>query len=189
MRPPVPVCSAGLGQRDLPVLVAVGVEGWRPGVAEADGQVGDLLAIVEEVLLDLPALEAEAEHEAPGAVVAEQLHDVPQDRALADLDERLRDALGLLAHAGALAAGEDDHRHLLERRVAAAHARTRRRSSASSSPASTSSRRRPTRWKRGERNCSSVSCVAAYAAWISSMPRCTVHLGVKSRADFEKSTR
>ena len=159
--------QSGLGERDLPVLLAVGVELGRPGVAEAHGEVGDLLAVAEEVLLDLPALEAEAEDEALRAVVAEQLHDVPQDRALADADERLGDALGLLAHAGAEAAGEDHHRHPLERRVAAAHARTRRRSSASTSPASTSSSRRPMRWKRGERNCSSVSCLAVYARRIS----------------------
>ena len=156
MRPPVPVSrpvSASVtSQSSSPLVWKVG----RAGVAEADGEVGDLLAVAEEVLLDQPALEAEAEHEALGPVVAEQLHDVPQDRALADADQRLGDALGLLAQAGAEAAGEDHHRHPLERRVAAAHAGTRRRSASSSSPASTSSWRRGRRWKRGERKSSSV---------------------------------
>ena len=62
--------------------------------------------------LDDLALVAEAEDElvvAPHRVVA---HDVPEDRPAADLDHRLGDALGLLAHAHTVAAAEDHDLHL-----------------------------------------------------------------------------
>src|SRR6185295_2838404 len=54
----------------------------------------------------------EAEDEAVQAVSAVDLHDVPEDRLRADLDHRLRPVLGLLAQPRALAAAEDDHRHV-----------------------------------------------------------------------------
>ena len=111
------------------------MEGGRLVAADVDREVRALLAVAEEELLDLPALVAEADEEAAGAVVAVELHDVPQDRPLADLDQRLGHALGLLAQPGAHPAREDDDRHPLDRGVAAAaHARPRQRRSASSAP-------------------------------------------------------
>src|SRR6185312_11652544 len=82
--------------------------------------------VVGEVLLDHPAPVAEAEHEVAEAVPAVQLHDVPEERAAADVDERLRPELGLFAHARALAAaqqhdlrprgcGGDDHGPVIAR--------------------------------------------------------------------------
>ncbi len=73
--------------------------------------VEERLVVVEEVLADDVALVAEAENELrvpPGRVVP---HDVPEDRAVADPDHRLRDALGLLAHPHAEPAAEDDDLH------------------------------------------------------------------------------
>ena len=64
--------------------------------------------VAQEVLLDLPALVAEAQDEAAHPERAVDLHDVPEDRLLADLDHRLGPVLGLLAQARAHAAAEDD---------------------------------------------------------------------------------
>ncbi len=80
--------------------------------AAIEHEVVEQRAVVrQEVLLDDLALVAEAEDElvvAPHRVVA---HDVPEDRLAADLDHRLRDALGLLAHAHAEPAAEDHDLH------------------------------------------------------------------------------
>ena len=148
----------GLGERHLPVLGhRVVVEGGRLVAADVDRQVRALLVVAEEELLDLPALVAEADEEAAGAVVPVELHDVPQDRPLADLDERLGHALGLLAQPGADPAREDDDGHPLDRGVAAAaHATTRQRRSGSSAPVSSSSWMRLIRWKREDRKSSIV---------------------------------
>ena len=64
--------------------------------------------VVQEVALDLVALVAEREHELVEAVARVVLHDVPQDRPAADLDERFRTHLGLLGQARAGAAAQDD---------------------------------------------------------------------------------
>jgi hypothetical protein len=189
MRPPVPVLrpvSASVtSQSSSPLVWKVG----GPGVAEADGEVGDLLAVAEEVLLDQPALEAEAEHEVPAPVVGEQLHDVPHDRALADADQRLGDALGLLAHAGAVAAGEDHHRHPVERGVAAAHAGTRRRSASSSSPASTSCLQAGEALEARGEEVVERELVRRVRGEDLVDPLCTVQRGVNRRRDLAKSTR
>ena len=63
--------------------------------------------VVQEVALDLIALVAERQHELVEAVARVVLHDVPQDRPAADLDERLRTHLGLLGQARARAAAQD----------------------------------------------------------------------------------
>src|SRR4051794_12301285 len=80
--------QARLGKGDLPVLVAAAVvEAGLVAAAELEREVAHLLAVAEEELLDRPALVAQADDEAPEAVVRVDLHDVPQDRLLADLDE------------------------------------------------------------------------------------------------------
>jgi len=71
-------------------------------------EVAHVVRPVEEVVLDHEALVAEAEDEVPEAVVRVVLHDVDQDRHLADLDQRLRNELGLLVQAGSRSAAEDD---------------------------------------------------------------------------------
>ena len=58
------VLEPGLGEGDVPVLLAfAGVE-VRPVVVVArEREVGDVLAVAEEVLLDQPTLVAQAENE------------------------------------------------------------------------------------------------------------------------------
>ena len=100
-------------ERDPPAP-DVALEQLDPGVGPVPLEhevVEERLVVVEEVLPDHVALVAEAENELvvpPGRVVA---HDVPEDRAVADPDHRLRDALGLLAHAHAEPATEEDDLH------------------------------------------------------------------------------
>jgi hypothetical protein len=52
---------------------------------------------------------AEAEHEMAEALLRVDVDHVPEDRLAADLHERLRDRLGVLAQARAPAAAEDHH--------------------------------------------------------------------------------
>src|SRR6185503_8795567 len=84
----------------------------RQAAVHRHREVAEHLPVAQEVLLDLPPLVAEAEHETVEPVVAVELHDVPKDRPWADLDHRLGAVLGLLAQARPLAAAEDDHRDL-----------------------------------------------------------------------------
>ena len=80
-------------------------------VAEADGHVAAERQVVEEEPLDVLAAVAERDHELVEAVVGVVLHDVPEDRAPADLDHRLRAQFGLLGQPRALTAREDDDFH------------------------------------------------------------------------------
>src|SRR6185503_12920294 len=65
-----------------------------------------------EVLLEHLALVAEREHEIAVTVMRVVFHDVPEDRPAPDVDERLGLELGLLAHARALTAAQNDDLHL-----------------------------------------------------------------------------
>ena len=91
--------------------LAVAVE-LRRRVAVAASRVKScqVLAVVEEVALDQVALVAQAQHEAAEAEVLVGLHDVPQDRLAADVDQRLGQLLAGLAQPGAHAAAQDDDR-------------------------------------------------------------------------------
>ena len=103
----------GVGERDAP-FVEVARQELEFGVVRValQDEVVEQGAIVrKEVLLDDLALVTETENElvvAPHRVVA---HDVPQDRPAADLDHRLRNALGLLTHADAVPPTEDHDLH------------------------------------------------------------------------------
>jgi hypothetical protein len=82
------------------------------GVAgEVEGHVARVQVVVREELLDDVALVAQADDEVVDPVGRVDLHDVPEDRLVADLDHRLRAHAGLLAHARAEAAGEDHGLH------------------------------------------------------------------------------
>ena len=100
-----PVSASVTSQSSVEVAV---VEPRRPAAVEVQREVAALLVVAQEVLLDLPALVAQAQDEAAHPVRAVDLHDVPEDRLLADLDHRLGAVLGLLAQARAHAAAEDD---------------------------------------------------------------------------------
>ena len=104
--------DAGVDQRDAPIL------GWISDKSSTfvpllgDDAVGvDLRLVVQEEVLDDVRLVAEAEHEILVPVLAVVLHHVPQDRLMADRDHRLRDALGVLADAGAKPAAEQNDLH------------------------------------------------------------------------------
>ena len=111
---------ARVDERDAPVGDVACQRARRPRAAVREHEVvGERLVVVEEVLLDALALVAEAEDEvvvAPRRVV---LHDVPEDRPVADRDHRLRDPLRLLAHPHAETAAEDDdlHRYATSRAI------------------------------------------------------------------------
>ena len=95
----------GVDQRDSPV-VACGLQHLHAVRGEVDGQVRRHGQRVGEVLLDVLALVAEADDEVAEPVVRVVLHDVPEDRSVADLDHRLGPDLGLLREPAADAAGE-----------------------------------------------------------------------------------
>ena len=103
--------QARVDERDVPV-VDVGLEqvDLRPALGE-DEVVRHRLVVGEEEVLDHLGLVAEAEHEVGEPEVGVVLHDVPQDRPVADRDHRLGRDLGGLAHAQALAAAEEDDLH------------------------------------------------------------------------------
>ncbi len=96
----------GVDEGDPPVL-DVRVEQLEvAAAARQDEVVGDPFLVVEEVVLDDVALVAEAEDEVRVPVVGVVLHEVPQHRAGADRDHRLRDLVGVVAHPQPLAAAE-----------------------------------------------------------------------------------
>ncbi len=119
---PRPRQQARLGQRDLPVLAIllslIGDAATRP---QGDRQVRRLLAVVEEELLDQPALVAQAHDEPAEPVMPVQLHDVPQHRPFTDLHQGLGQPLGLLAQPRPHPPGEDDHRDLLRLQLFPSH--------------------------------------------------------------------
>ena len=103
--------QAGVDEGDLPVLDVAVLE---PHLAAALGHgevVRDPFLVVEEELLHHVGLVAEAEDELLVPEVRVVLHEVPEDRAVPDLDHRLRDLSRVLAQPGAEASAEQDHLH------------------------------------------------------------------------------
>ena len=97
---------AGVDQRHRPRLGTRLVHLHRV-LLHVERHVGHVQEVVREVFLDLEALVAKTDHEVGDAVARVRLHDVPQDRPPADLDQRLRPDLGLLRQPGSLAAGQN----------------------------------------------------------------------------------
>src|SRR3546814_10200208 len=64
-----------------------------------------------DTLFPYTTLFRSADHEIVQAVRRLDLHDVPEDRLAADLDQRLRPDRALLADPGAVAPGQDDDLH------------------------------------------------------------------------------
>ena len=108
--PPQP----GVDHGDAPV--ALGIAEGLDRVAEArDHAVRiDMRPVVQEELLDDVRLVAEAEHEIAVAVLAVVMHQVPEDRLVADRDHRLRDVLRIIANSGAETAAEQNCFHGLD---------------------------------------------------------------------------
>ena len=81
------------------------------GTRNIESDVRHVQGVVREELLDHVALVAKADDEIVDAVGAVHFHDVPQDRATADFDQRFGAEACLFAQARAEAAGEDDGFH------------------------------------------------------------------------------
>ncbi len=79
----------------------------QPAGAHVHLQVVRAVVVVDEIVADGVALVAQAQHEAGRPVGPIVLHDVPQDRAAADLDHRLGLELRFLAQARAEPAAQD----------------------------------------------------------------------------------
>ena len=100
---------AGFDEGDAPIRFFVG--GGQPLDAlgaELHREVAVQQVVVEEVVLDHLALVAKREDEIGEAKGRVGLHDVPEDRPVADWHQRLRPVLRFLSESGAQAATEDD---------------------------------------------------------------------------------
>ena len=76
---------AGVDQAHVPVVV-IGplVEARTHAIGHVDREVRNVLGVAEEVLLDVPGLVAETEHELAEPVGAVRFHDVPEHRHAAN---------------------------------------------------------------------------------------------------------
>src|SRR6185503_4052524 len=101
---------AGVNERHAPGFGLLLMHDHRV-VGHVEGDVRHMQEVVREILLDDVALVATADHEVVGAVRRVDLHDVPEDRAAADLDHRLRPQIALLGDPRAEPAGENDDFH------------------------------------------------------------------------------
>ena len=140
----------GVGGAEAAVLDAVAhardaAAGGRV-LAGLDALDGDVLgeAVVSHEVLDQLAPVAEAEHEAVEALVGVDPDDVPEDRPAADLHQRLRDRLGVLAQARAAAAAQDHDRLV--------HRRERYRPAGAAPVGEQDTRLRSSTWPRAPRN-------------------------------------
>src|SRR6185369_4800628 len=120
----------------------------------------DPLLVAEEELLDHVGLVAEAEDEVLVPEVGVVLHQVPEDRPVADLDHRLGDLAGVLTQARAQPAAEQDHLHVrssLPVRCGGSHRR-----SAAPSSARAASRTTPNGSPARSATSSMVCCPSAW---------------------------
>ena len=76
-----------------------------------DAVIAGRLIVVQKIVLDDVRLVAEAQDEILMAVLAVVLHDVPQDRLVADRHHRLWNVLRIIADARAEPAAEQDNLH------------------------------------------------------------------------------
>src|SRR2546427_2312457 len=103
--------EAGVDERDPPVIdVAPKELDIFPALRE-DKIVRHALVILQEVVLDQVAPVAKAEDEIVTSVMRVVLHQVPDDGAVADVDHRLRDGLGVFSEPRAQPAAEEDDLH------------------------------------------------------------------------------
>ncbi len=84
----------------------------HPAAPGLDRQISRQRAELGEVSLDVVALVSQRDHEFVEAVMGIDLHDVPQDRASADLDHRLGTDDGFFNQTRSLAPRENCHFHV-----------------------------------------------------------------------------
>ena len=80
-------------------------------LAHVESDIRHIEKVVGEVLLDLVALVAAADHKIIDSVGGINLHDVPKDRLATDFHHGFRLGVGLLGYPGAKAAGQNDCLH------------------------------------------------------------------------------
>src|SRR6185312_3492345 len=73
--------------------------------------VGERLVVVEKVLANHVAAVTEAQNELRVAVMRVIPHEVPEDRTNSDVDQRLRNRVGVLSQSGAESAAEKHYLH------------------------------------------------------------------------------
>ncbi len=83
---------------------------FGPALRE-DEVVRQTLVILEEVILDIFALVSQAEHEVIVPEMSVVFHEMPDDRAVADIDHRLGNLLGIVAQPHAESAAEENDFH------------------------------------------------------------------------------
>src|SRR5690242_5418827 len=107
----------GVDEIDFPVLaqrVAIAVVVWLDVlIFERDAQVGGQRAVVGHVAFDVLALVAEGYDELLMSVRRVVHHDVPENRAAADLDHRFRFDHGLFGQSRAETSCEDAYLHMM----------------------------------------------------------------------------
>src|SRR5712692_1464455 len=133
--------EAGIDEGDAPIVDIGAQQLDVPAAPAEDEVVGHTLVVVAEVAFDhVPAI-AEAQDEVLVPEMGVIAHDVPEHRAVADLDHRFGHAVGLLANAQTLAPAEKDDLHdsLAGDEDTCASCCSRRSSSISRSPGSSTS--------------------------------------------------
>src|SRR5665648_333868 len=81
-------------------------------VADIEGDIAVVKKIVREVLFDHVALVTQADDEIVETIVAVDLHDMPEDRLISDLDHRFRLQMSLFRDTSAKTSCEDDYLQL-----------------------------------------------------------------------------
>ncbi len=102
-----------IDERDAPILDVFSKELDRATAVRVDEIVEDALVVFEKEVLDRRPAVAQAQDEVLVAEVGVVLHQVPQDGPGADLDERLRDHVRVLAKPHAETAAEKNDFHSL----------------------------------------------------------------------------
>src|SRR2546422_3508131 len=103
---------AGIHERNIPVMNVAVVKLHSLAAAQEREVVRDALAVLEKVVFDGISAITEAQDEVLVSEVSIVLHDVPENRPVADRDHGLRDVLGIIpeSHAHATAEEHDLHR-------------------------------------------------------------------------------
>ena len=100
-----------LGESDVPV-VDVTVKQLEVFATVGERKVvGDTFVVVQKILFNGVRAVSETQDEVFVAVVRVILHDVPEDRPVANRDHRLGDIVRIFAQAHPESATEDDHFH------------------------------------------------------------------------------
>src|SRR5208337_1136360 len=102
---------SGFRQCHPPSGFSVAVVHLQFAGAQRHGKVAVAQLVVQKIVANRVALVAQANHEVAESIRRIDLHDVPENRAPADLHHRLGPELGLLAEPRAQSAGQNYHFH------------------------------------------------------------------------------